>query len=392
MVFLPFESPSPESRRFSPPLSSSPMQNNRCQRGQLPLPNGICNLGNTCYLASVIQVLAHCRAFVRAVVFLDTADRGQLVDAIRDVVRAVWSGDDGDATGATGGEETNMKTGRSVSPYRIARCVARPYFDPFVQNDAHELYCLMADVLIEDRDRTFADMLQGEKKSAIRCGNCHHVSETAEKFVDLQVDLVVADDSQIRPQPANTPALVDDLITASFGAEWLSERKCDRCRSKGGMRVVSVTRWPTVLVVLAKRFGHGNNVCRRPVVVRERLSRKKLQSVCYTDAARQLAYDRYVLVGAVCHVGCQSFGHYTAVVRHPGTPSLGWLHADDAVVRQVPAGVPPIRGDQVYMLLYEMVPSPIKTRQGYCEGSGITSICLADHQRTLHPRQADRSS
>eukprot|EP00949_MAST-11_sp_MAST-11-sp1_P001995 g1995.t1 len=183
---------------------------------------GLKNLGNTCYMNSVIQLLAHipifCDYFNRGIYVKEIntenfmGSSGKLVHALSKVLRDVWS---------------ESRTRKAVSPkgLRSAIVSCAPQFEGYDQHDAQEFLSFLLDGLHEDlnrvskkpyvkdqesdghsrpdaevaaaawagylrRNKSFiVDLCQGQLRSELCCQNCKTLNIKFDPLMYLSVPL-----------------------------------------------------------------------------------------------------------------------------------------------------------------------------------------------------------
>ncbi|KAF0295648.1 Ubiquitin carboxyl-terminal hydrolase 19 [Amphibalanus amphitrite] len=179
---------------------------------------GLDNIGNTCFLNSVIQCLANTRElrdyFADSLFQADINQhnplgmKGQLALAFAVLMRVLWSGEH-----------------RSYNPHKLKALVAKRFtqFTGFAQHDAQEFMAFLLDGLHEDLNRVvekpytqteeagdrpddevareawyryrlrddsvIVDLFQGQYKSKLVCPDCGKVSVTFDPFLYLSVPL-----------------------------------------------------------------------------------------------------------------------------------------------------------------------------------------------------------
>jgi ubiquitin carboxyl-terminal hydrolase 22/27/51 len=322
-------------------------------RIKMPQPRGLVNLGNTCYFNAILQLLAHCPAFVR---FIDNTDHQSLLTSeVRTVLRQLW---DDSST-------------HPVVPTLLVRTAGQcTQFDVYRENDAHELFCLLIDALCTKAATTTPDLggaskldadwksafasfgqrsdvgmapiFHGQTISSITCSRCGKTTNPgSEVFSSLVLEL------------GRSSASSSDLLSAHFQPETVHHWTCDSCGVDSvAIKHTALWRLPKVLVLCIKRFLHdGKSVSRLDVspCKRLRIDATRPQS----PAATSTANHRYRLVGVVCHVGSQYGGHYVTMARRPD----GWFEYDDPNVRRID-GIAGIPSSTTYMLAYERVRIP----------------------------------
>ncbi|KAM3194781.1 hypothetical protein ACQJBY_071060 [Aegilops geniculata] len=301
---------------------------------------GLQNLGNTCYLNSVLQCLTYTEPFAaylqsgRHKSSCRTAGFCALCALQNHVKTALQS------------------TGKIVTPSQIVknlRCISRSFRNSR-QEDAHELMvnllesmhkcCLPSGVPSESASAYEKSLVHrifgGRLRSQVRCTRCSHCSNTYDPFLDLSLDIGKATTLVRALQNFTEDELLD-------GGQ--KQYQCERCRQK----VVAKKRFtidtaPNVLTVHLKRFS--------PFRPREKIDKKvDFQPVLdlrpFMSDSKGADY-KYSLYGVLVHAGWSTqSGHYYCFVR---TSSGMWHNLDDNQVRQVREA--DVLKQKAYMLFY----------------------------------------
>ncbi|XP_055883990.1 ubiquitin carboxyl-terminal hydrolase 19-like isoform X1 [Biomphalaria glabrata] len=203
-----------------PTAKVHPMNSSVLESGMIVAPGyaGLVNLGNTCFMNCVLQVLANTREFRDYFLenrFIDEINednplgmRGQLADTFGHLLHSLWS----------------CKK-MCLEPRRLKDLIAKKnhQFFGFAQHDAHEFLAFLLDGLHEDlnrikkkpytptidsdsrpdeivaaeawsqykqrNDSVVVDLFQGQYKSKLVCPKCGKVSITFDPFLYLSVPL-----------------------------------------------------------------------------------------------------------------------------------------------------------------------------------------------------------
>ncbi|KAK9244946.1 hypothetical protein V1506DRAFT_539778 [Lipomyces tetrasporus] len=351
---------------------------------------GLKNLGNTCYMNSIIQCLAGTGMLAR---FFLTGSykkhinlknklgtKGELTTAFGNLVYALYNDQ------CTFLIPTTMKevTGR-----------LRPEFAGNDQHDAQEFLTFILDGLHEDlnvnggkarlpplteqeermRERytvryasflewerymksdssAIVHMFQGQYQSRLTCMVCGFTSTTYNPFSFLSLPLA----------PGKTVTLEQcfDLFVAEEILDHDDAWHCPQCKQqRKATKALRISRLPVILIIHLKRFkvsGRWSNKLENFVNFPMRgldlthywpnyRSEDKVWLDKFPQAADQQAPFQYNLYGVVNHYGSVRGGHYTAFVHKA---NKGWLIFDDSRV----AICPPERvvSKDAYVLFYE---------------------------------------
>lgn len=271
----------------------------------MSLKKGLPNLGNTCYINSVLQCLRFTRPMVYSLKkYTDNVD--PFIDSFIDLLFA-------------NAPLTDLHT--------FIRTLARtPEFKLMRQCDAHELYLYLVDNLYEKIKKT--NPFKGKIKSTVTCLECGNNSITFTPFVSISVQIPQAN-------YVATGVSVQELLDEFCEDELLEDPiDCEKCKEKKeSSKELDIEELPVVLVVHLKRF-QGIEKIYTPV---------ELSNIKIRDAE----YELYALCN---HTGGTTGGHYTACCKKRDNT---WLVCNDLNVN--PIGVLPESSDRPYVLFYNKV-------------------------------------
>ncbi|KAJ0261490.1 Ubiquitin carboxyl-terminal hydrolase 23 [Hirschfeldia incana] len=300
---------------------------------------GLENLGNTCFLNSVLQCLTYTEPLAAYLQDVGHEKRCRVAGFcalcamqkhVRDALQA---------------------SGKILSPkYLVSnlRCVSRN-FRNCRQEDAHEYMinllecmhknCLPSGVPSESSDAYRTSLVHkifgGSLRSRVTCAKCSHCSDKFDPFLDLSLDITKADSLQRALARFTADELLDD------GAKVY---QCERCKQKvKATKQLTVSKAPYVLTVHLKRFeAHRSDKIDRKVEFPSAIDMKPFVSGPYEGNLKYTLYSVLVHYGRSTHSG-----HYACFVR----PSSGmWYSLDDNRVSQ--ASEKNVFSQKAYMLFY----------------------------------------
>ncbi|GFT07774.1 ubiquitin carboxyl-terminal hydrolase 8 [Nephila pilipes] len=319
---------------------------------------GLRNLGNTCFMNSIIQCLSNTIPFAdyfTSGLYMEDINRdgrsgtgGEVAEEFAVVIRALWMGQY---------KSFSPKDFKNTVSRCLAVCIGNE------QQDSHEFLVVLMEKLHADLNKratrvipklescndenTFwkhhknynsskiSDMFEGLLKSTLMCMTCRTTSDSYEVFSCLSLPIMssrctLADCFQYFLKPEKI----------SGEAAW----DCPKCKTKKeAEKRLRLCRVPEILVIQLKRFSY------------EGLWRRKLQTAVDFDFHFDVPYEKnselygrkYSLYGIVNHFGTLEGGHYTAYCN---TSSQKWYKYDDHEVSEISASS--IRTPAAYILFY----------------------------------------
>ncbi|KAL6275001.1 hypothetical protein ACE6H2_025693 [Prunus campanulata] len=301
---------------------------------------GLMNMGNTCYLNSVLQCLTYTEplaAYLQSGKHRNSchiAGFCALCAIQKHVSLALQS------------------TGRSLVPKDLVinlRCISRN-FTKSRQEDAHEYMvnllesmhkcCLPSGVPSESSSAYEKSLVHkifgGRLRSQVKCLQCSCCSNKFDPFLDLSLEIFKADSLQKALGNFTAAEQLD-------GGE--RQYQCQQCKQKvRALKQMTVHKPPYVLTIHLKRFrAHdpGRKIDRH-VKFGPTLDLRPFVSGSYEGDLK------YTLYGVLVHCGASTYsGHYYCYVR---TSSGMWYSLDDNQVFQVSERI--VLEQKAYMLFY----------------------------------------
>lgn len=324
------------------------------------------NIGNTCFMNSVIQCLSHTRELTNYLRKEPTSERGtskdhKILAEYTKLIKDMWSG--------------NTK---SVNPSELKYAFSSKHrmYSGSAQQDAQEFLRFFIDSLhsglnacvkrepmpkeIEDDDlpnrvkssmmwdwysrvenSVIKDLFVGMLRSTLRCSACNNASVTFDPFWDLSLPL---------PSTNSRGKLLDcmDEFVREEVMDGLDQVYCSKCKARRKCtKSMAIERFPKYLVIHLKRFSETRwskltNVIEFPTGERE----LNLQQYASEDHQGPVNYSLY---GISNHMGSTAGGHYIAVCKHP--VSKEWNEFNDNFVSD--ASERSLVTSSAYVLFYE---------------------------------------
>jgi ubiquitin carboxyl-terminal hydrolase 8 len=354
------------------------MESENPKKGQI----GLGNLGNTCYLNSILQCLRHVADLT--VFFHKHSDSwihegdakdAALCRAYKELTEGLWSGN----------PPGYMRPAGFLQIFR--RALHGTMFEHMIapqQHDGHEALMFLLDQLHEGMRRPLninvmadpsspvygaltawkekvapqyspmVDYFFGLMEVAVTCKGCGNVSCRYEPFNMLNVDF---------PNPKEVT--LDECMDFTFAEEPIDEYQCEKCspdlpkdappgspkpKRHPGIIQRRIWRLPQNLIVVVKRFrfdGRGQSKCHANFKAETTQKFEKWFAPASPEASHHASYT---LQSTVDHHGSSNGGHYTAQIKSPITGL--WNVYDDESVNQLTDGSKAHLGAMTYILFY----------------------------------------
>lgn len=336
---------------------------------------GLKNLGNTCFMNSVLQSLSNIEKFCSILTSLPSlehqlntnreaksaltrlsADGIIVTEELKKVLRILRDGED----------KSNAITPESLL-HAIWKVV--PRFRGYQQQDAHEFLRYMLDRLhtelllllpgkfrndrvdevlrgapLAKANSVVTSVFGGTLQSEVTCLNCRSTSKKMDPFLDLSVDIPQQFTGPVRKckdRDSGTPNChIHDCLQKFMETEELADSErfyCNTCKSKQpSTKKFMIRRLPNVLCLHIKRFRWTayartklDNFIEFPVTGLD-MSGYLLENQSGTrlSSAGSSLYD---LAAVIVHHGSGTgSGHYTAFA----TNNKAWFHFNDCTVKE----------------------------------------------------------
>lgn len=333
---------------------------------------GLKNLGNTCYMNSILQCLSNTtflNEYFLEEQFKQNLNRnnktqGRIAEEVAAVIKALWTGQ------------------YKCIASKNLRFVVGQYerqFGGIEQQDSHELLTILMDWLHSDlqtvpieidtslenlpaserawveyfkgKESYVAQLSYGQIKSMVKCVRCGKESATYESFSSLSLDL---------PSDANRCDL-SDCLDMYFNGERIMGWNCPQCKSSQvAIKKLDISRLPSILVIHFKRFYADPDALSTVYKKKQNYVKFPLTDldmsphVAPSEKTRnhKLKSRRYHLYGVSNHYGSMESGHYTAFCRNKLHNK--WYKYDDHTVSSLDKS--DVCSSAAYILFYSVLP------------------------------------
>ncbi|XP_022216427.1 ubiquitin carboxyl-terminal hydrolase 8 isoform X2 [Drosophila obscura] len=327
---------------------------------------GLKNLGNTCYMNSILQCLSntpHLAEYCLSDQYKNYISRsnktnGQVIEEVAALLKELWNG--------------QYKCVAS----RDLRYVVGQYqkiFRGVDQQDSHEFLTILMDWLHSDlqtldvtrmretigaaekawldftkaKESIILHLFYGQMKSTVKCVACHKESATYECFSNLSLEL---------PPNANQCQL-NQCMDMYFSGERIHGWNCPNCKTKrDAIKKLDISRLPPVLVVHLKRFyadpSNTGAYVKKQNYLRFPLQNLEMNPYIARAESRAVTPKTYQLYAVSNHYGTMEGGHYTAFCK---SVNYGrWYKFDDQVVSVLDTSN--VVSSAAYILFYTWLP------------------------------------
>lgn len=266
------------------------------------LPNGIVNLGVTCYMNSYIQTIFHLKKFRYYINQLKTEDSNDFIFCLQSLFYSLEKGD------------------VEAHTLDLVKAFGWNLEQMFMQQDVQEFSLKLLDAIEERSKRqgvkhiVTKELFRGKLESYIKCVNVEFESRKQEDFYELQLNI---------KETSELSGALNQLLQQEtlFGDNAYDTEKMGKQDAIKGIRLV---RLPDVLVFNVNRSDYNLETFEPVKLLNEFRFGEEIDMAAYSEDG-----GIYSLFGVFVHIGFDSGrGHYTVFLK----PNDQWYEFNDEIV------------------------------------------------------------
>ncbi|XP_069080960.1 ubiquitin carboxyl-terminal hydrolase 2 isoform X3 [Pleurodeles waltl] len=332
---------------------------------------GLRNLGNTCFMNSILQCLSNSKELrdyclqniYRRDLNQSSRSSTNLMEAFAKLIQTMWTAPTNDV----------------VSPSEFKTQIQRyaPRFVGYNQQDAQEFLRFLLDGLhnevnrvtsrpraqpddldhlpdgekgkemwkryLQREDSKIVDLFVGQLKSSLTCTECGYCSTVFDPFWDLSLPIAKKGYQEVSLMDCMRLFTKEDILDGD------EKPTCDRCKARRKCtKKFTVQKFPKILVLHLKRFSEARiRTSKLSTFVSFPLKDLDLREFSSDPSAAHTVYN---LCAVSNHSGTTMGGHYTAYCKNP--VSGEWHTFNDS--RVSPMSSSQVRSSDAYVLFYEL--------------------------------------
>jgi ubiquitin C-terminal hydrolase len=311
---------------------------------------GINNLGATCAINSIIQII--CRSdYLRNTILNANVHDETFTAHLKEILDLIHN------------------QNKSLHPVKFINKFYEKFkgvFNPYEQIDINELWFYIYEKINEETsikknipnnysnideehdykinllnnncESELSKLVQGSFINIIQCYNCNNISYSFEPFINIALDITEDDKLSIAD-------LFIKFMTNEFREK--DDWKCDKCNEKHSyMKSRRIWKLPKVLFMSLNRFKDINNKNNKEIFINDNII---FNSGSIVKSKEDIKYD---LQGISLHNGNLSGGHYTALCNMKN----GCFHLfndNNISVIKTTDLFPLLKNNSAYLILYE---------------------------------------
>ncbi|XP_017163750.1 ubiquitin carboxyl-terminal hydrolase 2a isoform X3 [Poecilia reticulata] len=352
-------------------MSDTPSRNSTNSKSAQGLV-GLKNLGNTCFMNSILQCLSNTQSLRdyclhnshRRDLNNNSRTNTALMEEFAKLIQIMWTSTSSEA----------------VSPSEFKTQIQRyaPRFVGYNQQDAQEFLRFLLDGLhnevnrvtvrprgtvedfdhlpdeekgkkmwskyLEREDSKIVDVFVGQLKSSLTCSHCGFCSTVFDPFWDLSLPIAKKGYGEVSLMDCMRLFTKEDVLDGD------EKPTCYRCKARRRCtKKFTIQKFPKILVLHLKRFSEARRTSKLSTFVNFPMKDLDLREFA-SENSTNAVYNLYAVSN---HSGTTMGGHYTAYCRNPSSGE--WYTFNDS--RVTPMSSSQVRSSDAYVLFYELATS-----------------------------------
>lgn len=319
------------------------------------MKRGLENLGNTCYVNSVLQILKHTPKMAKFILngkykkdVNENKKEKELLHQYDVLLNGMFKYD------TVISPQSFIKTLHKMNPNLINTQEDCQEFFDYLINNFHETIAKEITFKISSKNEIikksldtwktffskeysyFVELFYGQLRNTIICSACKTHSYTFEPYLHLSLPL----------DEEKTELKLEECLKKFIEHETLEIYSCNKCKKKGNAtKYVTIQYLPEYVVIQLNRFNHVGGISSKlntNITYPEKINFKN-----YVDTQFVKNITNYELYGIINHSGILNGGHYYAYCKDKDN----WYNFNDEYAEQIKD----IQTDDAYMLFYKRI-------------------------------------